>query len=335
VSRPRATLKDIAAATGFSANTVSLALRGSPRLPKSTRGRILEEARRLNYFPNHIARSLASSATRTIGLVLTDIMNPTLTLAARTIERELAMAGYAMMFAASDTSLENEKRALELFLSYQVDGMLVYPANVGKHEHIRAVAAAGTPVLLLVDLPDAGLDTVAIDDHAGAFKVFSHLCERGHRHFAMLDGGRRTGNLDKLEGALQAVRAAGLAEDAIQVLEPEGHAVMHGGLLMAQVMALAPRPTALFASTDSLATGALHWCRQNRVTVPGDLAIAGYDNTDLSRYGVMPLTTVNYAADTISRIAVDRILNRIASGDSGATPETRLIEPDLIVRATT
>ncbi|MEZ5932136.1 MAG: LacI family DNA-binding transcriptional regulator [Alphaproteobacteria bacterium] len=332
-NRPRATLKDIAAATGFSANTVSLALRDSPRLPECTRARILEEARRLNYTPNHIARSLASNATRTIGLVLTDIMNPTLTLAARTIERELAEAGYAMMFATSDTQLASEMQALELFLSYQVDGMLIYPAHVGDHAHIKAVEEAGTPVLLLADLPGLGLDAVAIDDRAGARKVFSHFCARGHRRFAMLDGGRRLGNLDKLEGALRALREAGLGDESIRVFEPESHAAAAAALVMDEIMALDPRPTALFASTDSLAIGALHWCRQHGVRVPDDLAIAGYDNTEISAYGVLPLTTVNYAADEISRIAVDRILRRIENGASGDAPETRLIEPELIVRA--
>ena len=209
--RPRARLLDIARSTGFSVNTVSLALRGSRRLPEKTRQLILTEAERLNYFPNHIARSLASSATRTIGLVLTDLMNPTLTLAARTIERELAAAGYAMMFAASDASVENERRAVALFLSYRVDGMLIFPANRGEIGHISAAAEAGTPVLLLVDVPGSGLDTVTIDDRAGAFKAFAHLCEKGHRHFAMLDGGRALGNLDKARGAMDAVRQAGLA----------------------------------------------------------------------------------------------------------------------------
>ena len=137
-SKARARLKDIAEATGFSANTVSLALRGSLRLPEETRDRILKTAEQLNYRPNKIARSLVHNASRTIGLIMTNIMNPTLTLAARTIERELTKAGYVMMFAASDSSVENERRAVELFISYQVDGILVYPANHREYHHLVA-----------------------------------------------------------------------------------------------------------------------------------------------------------------------------------------------------
>lgn len=332
MGRPRARLKDVAEATGFSANTVSLALRGSPRLPTETRERIMEAAERLNYSPNHIARSLVHSSTRTIGLVMTDIMNPTLTLAARTIERELTKAGYAMMFAASDSSVENERRAIELFLSYQVDGMLIYPADHREYKHIEEADLAGTPVLLLAELPGSGLDTVAIDDRIGAYKAFCHLCQKGHRHIAMLDGGQGLGNFDKMHGAQQAIAEAGLPAEALVVFKPEGHAPAHGFAAMQQVMASSPRPTALFASTDSLAVGALHWCRENGFAVPHDFAVVGYDNTEISRYGALPLTTVNYAADEISRIGVDRILKRIESPESWTEPNVNLIVPELVIR---
>lgn len=328
----RARLKDVAEATGFSANTVSLALRGSSRLPEETRERILKAAEQLNYRPNKIARSLVHNASRTIGLVLTNIMNPTLTLAARTIERELTRAGYAMMFAASDSSVENERRAVELFISYQVDGILVYPANHREFRHLKAADEAGTPVLMLVDLPGSGLDTVTIDDKAGAYKAVRHLCAQGHRRIAMLDGGRALGNLDKMHGALLAAKEAGLAEDAILVFEPDGHSPAHGFSAMADIAVSNPRPTAVFASTDQLATGALHWCRENGLAVPADMAVIGYDNTEISRYGALPLTTVNYAADEISRIGVDRILKRIEDVDAWGAPHVRLIEPELIVR---
>ncbi len=331
--KPRARLKDIAQATGFSANTVSLALRGSPRLPVETRERILKEAERLNYFPNHVARSLVSNVTRTIGLIMTDIMNPTLTLAARTIERELSRAGYAMMFAASDTSVEHEKRAIALFLAYQVDGMLIYPANHAVCDHIKAVADGGTPVLLLAGPAGCGVDTVAIDDSTGAFKAVRHLCEKGHRNIAMLDGGQSLDSQEKLQGARRAVRESGLPEDAITVFAPGGHSSAHGHAAMARVVALDPAPTALFASTDALAIGALRWCQENGIQVPEGLAIVGYDNTEIAEFNAVPLTTVNYAADEISRIGVERILKRINKEQVGEAT-TQLIEPQLIIRET-
>lgn len=333
--KPKTKLKDVAKATGFSENTVSLALRGSPRLPESTRDLILRAAEELNYFPNHIARSLANNATRTIGLVLTDIMNPTLTLAARTIERELTKAGYGMMFAASDTNVESEKRALLRFQSYQVDGILVYPAHHRKFDHIVAVAEAGTPVLLLAELRGSGLDTVAIDDMAGAYKVACHLLGLGHRRIAMLDGGFMSGNDDKRRGIRNAIRQAGLPANTLIVHNTKGTSATQGYRVMPAVMADPNKPTALVASTDALATGALRWCGENGISVPGQMAIAGYDNTEVSEFSVLPLTTVNYAADEISRIGVARILHRLENKEARLPAETQLIEPELIVRATT
>jgi LacI family transcriptional regulator len=334
MNKPRARLKDIAEATGFSANTVSLALRGSNRIPEGTRELILNEAKRLNYFPNHVARSLVSSATRTIGLIMTDIMNPTLTLAARTIERELSKARYAMMFAASDTSVEHEKRAIALLLSYQVDGMLIYPANHGACDHFRPVAEGGTPILLLAGPAGSGIDIVAIDDCAGAYKAARYLCETGRRRIAMLDGGQALLNQDKLKGARRAVRESGLPEDALKVFSPGGHSAAHGYACMERVMGTTPVPNALFASTDALAAGALRWCREHGVNVPGELAIVGYDNTEIAEFNATPLTTVNYAADEISRIGVDRLLKRINENDPASEATHQLIEPHLIIRDT-
>lgn len=335
MSQPRATLKDIAEATGFSANTVSLALRGSPRLPKETRELIANAAKRLNYAPNRIAQSLASNATRTIGLVMTDIMNPTLTLAAHTIERELSLQNYAVMFAASDGDIEREKRAISHFLSYQVDGMVVYPARRNAVEHIKAVDESGTPVLTLVDVAGAALDTVTIDDRVGAFRAMQHLIDLGHRSFAMIDGGQALGNFDKLRGANEALAQAGIEKSALVVLEPADHAASQGYALMDQVEKLRNRPTAVFTTTDSLAIGVLHWCRENDVSVPNDISVIGYDNTEGAAYTVPPLTTVNYAADKISEIGVARLLQRLDRGTVWNGPTVQLIEPELVVRGTT
>lgn len=148
----------------------------------------------------------------------------------------------------------------------------------------------------------------------------------------MLDGGRALGSFDKMHGAQLAMKEAGLASTSLLVFEPDGHSPSHGYAAMERIVAAEPRPTALFASTDQLAIGALHWCREKGVSVPGEMAVVGYDNTEISRYGALPLTTVNYAADEISRLGVDRILKRIEDRDGWEAPDVRLIEPELVIR---
>lgn len=334
MSRSRVRLQDIADSTGFSMNTVSLALRDSPRIKEETRKLILREAERVNYFPNRIARSLASQASHTVGLIMTDVMNPTLTLAARTIERKLSLAGYGMMFAASDSLLANEKKALEWFQSYLVDGILIYPADHTRLDHIRAASSSGIPVLLLANLPESGLDVVAVDDHSGARRVVRYLLSQGHRRIAVIDGGHVNHSSEKYEGACEAVCDSGLARDTLAVVHPTGNSAAQGYEAMERVTGLMPSATALFASTDSLAIGALRWCQTHDVSVPGDLAVVGYDNTEASEYCSLPLTTVNYAADQVSSLAVDRILSMIDSTTTDEAPIVEKIVPELIVRST-
>ena len=147
-------LKDIAAVTGVTANTVSLALRGSTRIPEETRERIVAAARKLNYLPNQVAQSLVSRETKTVGLILTSIVNPILTQAARAIERELAARGYSLMLSASENDIAKETEALNVFRSRQVDGMLIYAASHGTLDHIRSAPPRGLPDRAARQRPD-------------------------------------------------------------------------------------------------------------------------------------------------------------------------------------
>ena len=216
----RVRLKDIAVATGFSVNTVSLALRQSKRLPQETTDVIIKAAERLDYLPNHVARSLVSRATHTIGLVLTDIMNPTLTLAARSIERRLDAHGYSMMFAASDNIIASEIKALEVLRSHQVDGILIYPTSHPHIDHIRPLRRAGYPVVLLAPDRDAGLDVVASDDELGAFIAIDHLIGLGHERIVFSAG--PLGNSQKRAGFEAAMKRRKVAFSPAFAVDPGG-----------------------------------------------------------------------------------------------------------------
>lgn len=328
-------LKDIADKTGFSTNTVSLALRQSPRIPPQTREVIRKAAEELNYLPNHIAKSLVSRETKTIGLVLTDINNPALTQTAQAIEIALAERGYGTLFATSNNTLSEEVRAIDLFRSRQVDGMLIYPTSHKKLEHIRPLRRANLPVVLLVGDPDSGLDAVSVDDRRGAYKATRHLIEIGHRRVGIIDGANPLGNREKREGYQQALTEAGIDYDEALSVDPQGHNSLRGFWAMDQLMSGTKRPTAVFAANDTLAIGALRWCLKQNLRVPDDVAIIGFDNIEYAEYASVPLSTINYAADIVSRMAVDRLMRLISAGDHLPDPRVTLIDPDLVVREST
>lgn len=328
-------LKDIADKTGFSTNTVSLALRHSPRIPPQTRELIKRAAAELNYLPNHVAKSLVSRESKLVGLVLTDINNPALTQTAQAIELLLAERGYGTLFATSNNTLAEELRAIDTFRSRQVDGMLIYPTSHRQLDHIRPLRRANYPVVLLVGDPDSGLDCVSIDDRRGAYKATRHLVEIGHRRIGIIDGANPLGNREKREGYQQALGEAGIDFEPALSVDPLGHTAERGFWAMDALMSAKRPPSAVFAANDSLALGALRWCHKHGRRVPDDIAIIGFDNIEYAEYAAVPLSTVNYAADIVSRMAVDRLMRLIASGDHLPEPRVTLIDPDLVVRDST
>ena len=327
-----ARLKDIAEQTGFSVNTVSLALRGSSRIPDDTRTVILQTAERLNYLPNQVAQALVRRETRSIGLILTDLRNPVLTAVAQAVELELSKRGYTTLFATSNNLLTREAEMIETFRARRADGMLIFPCSHRQLDHIRALRKRNYPVVLLVGDPDAGIDAVCMDERAGAFKAAAHLINNGHKRIALIDGAATLGNTEKKEGYLRAHAEFGLTPDPELMLDPKGNSVAAGFWAMDDLLGRKIDFSAVFASNDSLALGVLRYCRKNGLRVPEDLSIVGFDNIEFGEYAVTPISTINYDIVGVTNLAIDRVLQLI--GATGELPEARVtqVEPELVVR---
>lgn len=332
----RARLKDIADQTGFSTNTVSLALHHSPLVAEETSKAIWAAARQLKYRPNQLARSLVSRRSKTIGLILTNIQNPILTRAAQAIHEALSGHGYATLFATSNHSVEEEKNALEVFFSRQVDGILIYPANAREHAHIAEIVAHGTPVVMLAGLGQGDIETVSFDDRGGARVATEYLIGLGHRRIGFIDNSASLGNPEKREGYMQALTAAGLAVDEALMVNPKGFESSQAFNAMTPLMSAPNPPTAVLAVNDTLAFGAIHWCVAHGIHVPRDLSIIGFDNIELAAHAVPPLSTVNYPADDMSRRGVERLLKLIEEDeDDRGAPRVARIAPELVIRDST
>ncbi|SMY06235.1 LacI family DNA-binding transcriptional regulator [Flavimaricola marinus] len=335
MGKSAARLKDIAEKTGFSVNTVSLALRGSPRIPDETRRQISEAAEQLNYLPNQVAKSLVLKETKSIGLILTDITNPVLTAVAQAVELELSKRGYLTLFATSNSNPELERKMIESFRARRADGMLVFPCNHRKLDHIRQLRARNYPVVLLVGDPDAGVDAVCMDERAGAFKAVSHLLENGHRRVAIFDGSGQEGNREKIDGYKMALAAADVAFDDALVVAPNGHDVRSGYQAMEALAARDVGATAVICPTDSAALGALRYCVRHGIRVPQDMAIFGFDNTEFGEHAVTALSSVNYDIGAITKLAIDRVISLINSEGDLPQAEVTQVEPDLVIREST
>lgn len=328
-----ARLKDIAEQTGFSVNTVSLALRGSTRIPDETRTVILQTAERLNYLPNQVAQSLVRRETRSVGLILTDLKNPVLTAVAQAVELELSKRGYTTLFATSNNQLTREAEMIETFRARRADGMLIFPCSHRQLDHIRALRRRNYPVVLLVGDPDAGIDAVCMDERAGAFKAVAHLINNGHSRIALIDNAAaQLGNTEKQEGYLRAHAQTGTEADRRLMLDPKGSSVAAGFWAMDEARGRKLDFSAVFAANDSLALGVLRYCAKHGLRVPEDLAIVGFDNIEFGEYAVTPMSTINYDVPRVTNLAIERVLELI--GVTGELPEARVtqVEPELVVR---
>ena len=334
--RNKVTLKDIATKTGFSVNTVSVALRGGKKIPEATRQLIRDAARELDYLPNALARSLARKNSGTVGLILSNLQNPILTYCAERIERHLERHGYQMILRSTDGNLEREKRSIDSLRQLQVEGVLIYPSNHRDVEHLVALRRSGLPIVMLAGPTDMPVDLVASDDHASAEAIVSYLIATGHRRIGLLDVCHVYGNFDKILGFRAAHEKAGLEVDSRLVYCPvEKNSAEVGYRRAERFMRDGQPPTAIVCTSDVLAVGMQSWCFDNGVTVPGELSIAGFDDIPISAHLPVPLTTVRYSVEEVSRRAVQRLIELMSSTAGLPAPTCAMVAPEVIVRKST
>jgi LacI family transcriptional regulator len=334
LKRRRPTLADIAKRTGFGTNTVSLALRHSTRISKATRSTILAAARDLDYVPNRVAKALAVDRSNTVGLLLHDITNPSLTRAAKLIQLELARRGYSVLFATSDGNFEEELRAIDVFRSHMIDGLLIYPLIHDRLEHLVELRSKNFPVVLLIGADEAPLDAVGVDEYRGGYSATRHLIELGHSHIGLIGGGTVI-NDEKIRGYRAALEESGIAFDSARIGLAASHSIEGGIEATEHLMTNSPGVTAIFAMSDVLGLGALRWAAMHKVAVPSKLSIVGFDNNEDAQHSFVPLTTYLNDAQALATAAVDRLVQLIESKGELPPPITKHIEGRVIVREST
>ncbi|TDF93266.1 LacI family DNA-binding transcriptional regulator [Paenibacillus piri] len=331
--RNRVTQKHIAKAANVSVNTVSLALNGSKRISEDTRTAIIRTAEEMNYIPNQIARSLVKRRSQMVGVLLTELRNPIFMEIAQQIERNLFALGFSMILMTTDKNPESEAKSIDFLISHQVDGILMFPALNYNFEKIRKIRNTGIPIIFLsAGEHDTPTDAVFVNRIKGAYKATLHLARLGHRRIAfILDG--MTPNGEKLLGYKLALQEMDIPFDPELVVTTRQVGYRQGYDAAGYLVNL-HQPTAILGSRDSVALGALRWCRQQGMRVPEDMAIVGYDGVEFSQYAEVPLTTVLYNVEEVARCSVNLMFQLLDSRNlmSSLTPVKMEIEPELAIR---
>lgn len=306
--RARSTIVDVARAAQVHPSTVSRALSLQPGhvLRPETRARVVAAADRLGYRPSALARSLRLQRTLTLGMLVPDIANTFLAGIIKGAEEASHARGYSLVLCNTGDLAEREATYIRVLREREVDGMLVASTRMAD-ETIAALRADGFP-FVLVNRSAGGEDdlVVTVDNAAAAALVVDHLVAQGHTRIAHLAGPRSTTTgAERVAGVTAAARRQGI--EAV-VVEAETWSEA-GGYRAAVELLRADRPTALFGANDLIALGAMRAARAAGLSVPTDLALAGFNDTPEA--ALADLTTIHVAQEEMGARAADLLIAQL------------------------
>ncbi len=330
----KVTAKQIANILGISTMTVSRALNNRPNVNEKTRKMVVETARELGYFPNHIAKSLVLRKTDTIGVVVPEITHSFFPEVIRGIEEITYRRGYQLILTHSAENSSREEDALTTLTSMQVDGLLISTAQTVEDYGIyQQIINRGLP-LVFYDrcVKGIGASCVSLDDEESACLVTEHLIQHGYKKIAHLSGPERVliGKA-RLNGFEKALRNNQIPFNQKLVVEA-GLQEQDGYVAMKKLLSL-PKdewPRAVVAVNDPAAFGAMKAINEVGLSIPGDIAIVGFSDDIRAELIEPPLTTIRQNAYEIGKKAVEKLLDLIENKESGI--EEIVVKGELVIR---
>jgi LacI family transcriptional regulator len=331
-----ASVVDVAARAGVSVGTVSNVLNRPERVTQRTRERVLRAIEELGFVRNEAARQLRAGRSRTIGLVVLDVSNPFFTDLAVGAEHVAVASGLSVVLCNSNDDAGREQHYLSMLKEQRAFGILITPVG-NQTATIDEIRRLGTPVVLVDRGASRNQCSVSVNDRVGGELAVAHLVEQGHTRIGFIGGPITIDQVSqRLAGARAAIEAAGLPDDALTVIETPRLDVALGRAAGAQLaeMPLRHRPTAVLCANDLLALGLLQDTVHRRLSVPGDLAIVGYDDIDFAAAAAVPLTSVRQPRAQLGRAAMELLLEE-ANNDGTHRHRQIVFEPELVVREST
>ncbi len=329
----RVTLMDVARAAGVSRATASLVVRGSDLVAEATRQRVEAVIADLDYVPNIGAARLRGQSSRTIGVIVPNLVNTFFSEFVDGIERTLGERGYFVMLASSRDEPARQAELIRRLRAHDAAGIVLVPAEGTRAETLETIRRAGMPLVQAMRHVGRGLTDFAGSDPARAVRdSVRHLKDLGHRRIAYVAlSGDTSTRAERLSSFNEQMAAMGLANAGIVEvpLAWDGSPQSAG-----MVLALRPAPTAAICFNDILASGLLRGLYDRGLTPGRDLSVIGHDNLSFIDLGAPPrLTTVQVFAQQIGVHAADLLVRRIDT--PGADLRRDIVPPRLRVRDTT
>jgi LacI family transcriptional regulator len=330
------TSRTIAQLSGVSQTTVSRVLRDDPKVSEASRARVLRVLEETKYAPNASARAMRTGSTGVIGVVAGSVTNPFYPELVEALNVEISRRDrhMSLWIAAEPPAREaGELAALAAVRGGAVDGV-VFTTVSRQSPALHAALAQQAPVVLLNrTLGGLCCDTVSTDNVLGAEAVARYFVAHGRTHVAMITGPAEISTArEREEGFFAGLGAAGLAGNAAAIVRGNfTHASGHEA--MRRLLRQTPRPDALFCVNDVVAFGALDAAREAGVSVPDDLWVVGFDDTEMATWAAFDLTTVRQPIAKLAEVGIDLLIERMRARD--APPTSRRLPADLVIRGST
>lgn len=336
----KATLTHMAKTLGLSVGTVSKALNGYDDVSQATREKVLLLAKSLNYSPNSYARSLRNKESKTIGLLVPEIVHHFFSNIIHGAVETAEKHGYVVIILESNESYDIEKKQLQLLLDRNVDGILMSLAdNTVNYKHIGKIINEGTPVTLY-DKITKSVDThkVLINDQKAAYNATKYLIDSGCKNIAHIRGPLKPQTtIDRLKGYRKALEDHNFPYQKHLVFESKHFSFEDGKAIAGIITENFPEVDGVFAFTDLLATGVLVELKQRHYKIPEDIAIIGFSNWFLSEITTPKLSTVNQSGYEMGQESVKLLLQEIDNRKHDRPYQYQTIEipAELVIRDST
>lgn len=339
------TIKDVAARAGVSFTTVSHVLNNTRPVSAEARRRVEEAVEEIGYLPSAVARSLRTSETKIIGVLVPNVQNPFFAELVCGVEESCRLAGYSVFLCNSDNDPKRQLQYMRTLLEKRVDGLLL--SSAGDDEALAGIFKMARVPAVTVDrlVPGARADRVSVDNSQGAYNAVKHLLDLGHKRVACISGPAEFEvSRERLAGWRRALQEHGLLADENLVVE--GDFSSQGGYLAASRLlkqasfdsagqgdSAKAAISAIFASNDLMAIGALRAAAECGLSVPSQVSVIGFDDIDLCRYVFPALTTVGYSIKALGQRAGQMLIERIEQPD--AAFQDQQMTPSLVLREST
>lgn len=328
------TLKNIAEELGLSITAVSKALRGEGGIGAETVERIKETAKRMNYLPNSVAKSLRTNTTKTLGLIVSDSSFSFFTPVIEGVEKSASEYGYNIILCNAYSNVDKEKEAVRILANKRVDGLVLAASMLNSEEHREFLESFGIPYVFVIRKSETNENDYVINDNAyGSFQMIDYLIKTGSKRICFINIYEKISSYsDRMVGYQKALEENGVDFDeallyGAKPTVEDGYAAMH------RILEAKNKVDAVFCGCDVIAIGAMEAIIEAGLKIPEDIRVAGYDDIEYAAYLRVPLTTVRQPKYKIGKMGTEVLIDKI----QGKFEERQniVLRPDLVLRHST